>query len=361
MVEAASIMASEIHPSLLRRKIIHFDMDAFYASVEERDDPALRGRPVVVGGSPQSRGVVCTANYIARKFGIHSAMSCARAARLCPEAIFVRPDFAKYSTVSSQIRRVFAQYTGLIEPLSLDEAYLDVTENPQGLYATRIASQIQQEIRDTLKLTGSAGVAPNKLLAKIASDMRKPLGLTVVLPAQALNFIAELPLRKIHGIGAVTEKTLAAHGLHLCRDVWTMDEAQLRAAVGENMAQWLQERSRGIDERPVETERVRKSLGREETFATDIIDVSRLRIELAQIAEGVAADLRQGSMQGRTITLKVRYADFSRITRSQTLSLATDDVGVISQLAQDLLAHTEAGRRKIRLLGISMAKLASTA
>lgn len=348
--------ADPTHPSLLRRKIIHFDMDAFYASVEMRDDPALRGKPVVVGGPPNSRAVVTTASYEARKFGIRSAMPCSQARRLCPQAIFVPPDFAKYSAASQQIRDVFHRYTRLVEPLSLDEAYLDVTDNERGLFATKIARLIQQEIFDTLRLTGSAGVAPNKLLAKIASDMRKPHGLTVVLPEHAQTFMGPLPLRKIHGIGPVTEKRLGEAGLHRCEDVWPYNLDQLTARVG-SMAAWLYDGSRGLDDRPVQTDWVRKSLGREETFAADIMDVERLASELAGIVANVSADLRDEGLKGRTVTLKVRYGDFKRITRSCTLADVTDDEGVIGAVAARLLLATDAGRRKIRLLGVSLSNL----
>lgn len=346
-------MFEEVHHSLFQRKIIHFDMDAFYAAIEIRDDPSLRGKPVVIGGSPDSRGVVCTASYEARRYGIRSAMACAHAARLCPDAIFVRPNFEKYSLVSQQIRSVFSQYTSLIEPLSLDEAYLDVTNNPQGLYAVRIARLVQEEIFDRLGLTGSAGVAPNKLVAKIASDLHKPRGLTVVLPEQVTAFMKSLPLRKIHGVGPVTEKRLLAAGLQTCCDVWALSFADLEARVG-NLASWLYQSSRGLDMRPVETEWVRKSLGRESTFGKDILELPKLRAELAPIAAEVATDLRDEGLRGRTITLKVRYADFTRITRRRSLSEAVDDKATILRLAQDLLYSTEAGRKKIRLLGIAV-------
>lgn len=343
----------DVHPSLLERKIIHFDMDAFYAAIEIRDEPSLRGKPVVVGGSPASRGVVCTASYEARRYGIRSAMACAHVARLCPDAIFIRPNFEKYHRVSQQIRTIFAQYTDMIEPLSLDEAYLDVTNNPQGLFAVRIARMVQEEIFESLGLTGSAGVAPNKLIAKIASDIHKPRGLTVVLPEHVERFMESLPLRKIHGVGPVTEKRLASAGLHNCRDVWALAYPKLEAKVG-SLASWLYEASRGIDTRPVETNWVRKSLGRESTFGADILDPSKLRAELAPIASEVASDLREEGLRGRTITLKVRYADFTRVTRQRSLSEAIDDQATILSLAEHLLEATDAGRKKIRLLGIAV-------
>ncbi len=347
---------SSIHPSLLQRKIIHFDMDAFYAAVEIKHDPSLRGKPLVIGGSPQSRAVVCTASYEARKFGVRSAMSCAQAARLCPQAIFLRPDFEKYSAASRSIHEIFQRYTQQIEPLSLDEAHLDVTHQPQGLYASKIALQIQEAIRDELELSGSAGVGPNKLIAKIASDIHKPLGLTIVTPPQVLRFMEHLPLRRIHGIGPASEKKLNELGLTTCRDVWAMSEYQLETALG-SMGSWLYERSRGIDLRPVDGNRERKSLGKEDTFAEDILDLKRLEAEVLRLSSEVADTLQEEGFVGRTITLKVKYADFQRCTRSHTLAEATDELSLIAGVAQQLLSMTEAGSRKIRLLGVSLSGL----
>lgn len=343
----------DLHPSLLQRKIIHFDMDAFYAAIEIRDNPVLKGKPVIVGGSPNSRSVVCTASYEARKYGIHSAMACAKAARLCKEAIFIEPHFEKYHEASLHIRDVFKKYTALIEPLSLDEAFLDVTQNPEGLYAVTIAKRIQKEIQDGLGLTGSAGVAPNKLIAKIASDIKKPNGLTVVLPEQVTSFMSNLPLRKIHGIGPATEKRLAALGLKVCSDVWKYSLADLSLHFG-NMADWLYEQSQGIDERPVETEWVRKSLGKEETFPVDLLDVFSLKNELTKLSQAVSKHLITDNLKGKTITLKVKYDNFEQITRSQTLEHFIQEDTIIFAVATKLLDKTEAGRRKIRLLGISV-------
>ncbi len=347
---------NSIHPSLLQRKIIHFDMDAFYAAVEVKHDPSLRGKALVIGGSPQSRAVVCTASYEARKFGVRSAMSCAQAARLCPEAIFLRPDFEKYSAASQAIHEVFQRFTPVIEPLSLDEAYLDVTDHAGGLYASKIARQIQEAIQDELQLSGSAGVAPNKLIAKIASDMHKPQGLTIVTPPQVLRFMEYLPLRRLHGIGPASEKRLLELGLVRCGDVWSWSEAQLEAALGQ-MGAWLYERSRGIDLRPVEVARERKSLGKEDTFAEDISDWGRLEEELVRLSEEVAEALERKGLRGRTIVLKVKYADFQRCTRSHSVSEATADRVVIEGIARQLLRMTEAGTRKIRLLGVSVSGL----
>ena len=348
-----------VHPSLLQRKIIHFDMDAFFASVEIRDNPSFADKPLVIGHSPKSRAVVCTASYIARSFGIHSAMPCSQAARLCPQAIFLEPNFQKYREASRQIQAIFAQYTHLIEPLSLDEAYLDVTHNTQGLYATRLARLIQEQIHSELGLTGSAGIAPNKLLAKIASDMHKPKGMTVIMPEQALRFMRNLPLRRIHGIGPASDKRLQQIGLRVCEDVWAWDRERLVTELG-SMGSWLWERARGIDQRPVDTQRERKSLGKEETFAKDVLDKELILVELQSLGLAVAKALKNRGLKGRTVTLKCKYADFIQVTRSQSLAQATDESKIIIEVAAQLLQLTEVGRRRIRLLGVSLANLEET-
>lgn len=330
-------------------------MDCFYAAVEMRDKPSLKGKPVIVGGKPDSRGVVATCSYEARRFGIHSAMASAHAYRLCPQAIFVRPNFEKYRLVSGQIREIFKNYSEVIEPLSLDEAYLDVTGHE--FFATTIARKIKEDIQASTQLTGSAGVAPNKMLAKIASDMNKPNGLTVVQPHQALSFMKNLPLRKINGIGPATEKTLLKHDLHICSDVWKYPEIELREKLGARMGIWLFQRSRGIDDREVKTKRTRKSLGSEDTFARDILDTELLKTEIHRIATGVANSVAKKNLVGKTITLKVKYADFKQITRSRTLPLHTNSVATIVSIANDLLDKTEVGKRAVRLIGISMSKL----
>ena len=349
----------DIHPSLLTRKIIHFDMDAFYASVEVRDNPDLAGKPLVVGGSPNSRGVVCTASYEARKFGVRSAMACSQAYRLCPEAIFVKPDFERYAAESRKIREIFGRYTSIIEPLSLDEAYLDVTDNPFGLRATQIAKRIQDDILNELNLSGSAGVAPNKLVAKIASDINKPKGVTVVMPEQVLKFMGALPLRKIHGIGPATEKRLQKSGFHYCRDLWSWSAAALERELG-NIGPWLYNRTRGIDDRPVRMHRERKSLGKEDTFSVDILDLAQLDKELVTLCLSVEAALKKRGIQGKTIVLKVKYSDFTLLTRSQTIDTATDSIVDILEVTRGLMKVTAAGRKKIRLLGVSLSNLSST-
>lgn len=356
-----------IHPSFLERKIVHVDMDAFYASVEIRDNPNLAGRPVIVGGAPDSRGVVATASYEARKFGVRSAMACSHAARLCPQAIFIRPDFEKYRTVSQRIREIFFRYTHIIEPVSLDEAYLDVTGAPGGLYAVQIAKKIQQTIWDELSLSCSAGVAPNKMLAKIASDLKKPGGISVVLPDQVLEFMRELPLRRINGIGPATEERLAKRGLVKCSDVWSRGMDELAEMFGERMGRWLECRSRGIDERAVQTSRERKSIGCEETFARDVLEMEILHHELAGVARELARRMQKRNLRGKTLTLKIKYNDFTQVTRAETFDEPFGcgnspgdelEIGVVASRIFDaalpLLAKTGAGQRPVRLVGLAV-------
>lgn len=345
-------MQESIHPSLLKRKIIHFDMDCFYAAVEVRDDPRLRGQPLVVGGPPNSRGVVATCSYEARRFGVRSAMSSAMAYRLCPQAIFVPPCFEKYKEASSHIRKIFKRFTDIIEPISLDEAYLDVTGHE--LYAIQIAKQIKEAIRSELSLTGSAGVAPNKLIAKISSDFHKPDGITVVLPQNVLQFMGALSLRKINGIGPATEKRLLNQGFKFCSQLWPSSQEELSERLGDRLGKWLYSRSRGIDEREVRVSRVRKSLGTETTFAKDILDKEILCQELLKLSRKVSDLLIRRKLSGRTVTLKVRYSDFRRITRSHTLDAESNCVEVLYQEALHLIDKTLAGKSPIRLLGITV-------
>ena len=346
-----------IHPSLVARKIIHFDMDCFYAAVEVRDNPELRGKPVIVGGKPGTRGVVATCSYEARKFGIHSAMSSSQAYKRCPEAIFVGTNFEKYRAVSSQIREIFKRYTPIIEPLSLDEAYLDVTGHE--LYATEIAKRVRAEIFKETALTCSAGVGANKLIAKIASDMNKPDGLTVVTPAQSERFMGALALRKIPGVGAVTEKKLSAWGFNRCSDIWPLELAELERQLGRRMATWLYARSRGIDERPVKTERIRKSLSAERTFSEDIHRLAPLKEAIHVICQKVSASLIKKQLKGRTVTLKVKYDDFQQITRSLSVGQYTNDGVAIYELACQLLQKTEVGERAVRLVGVCVGSFES--
>jgi len=340
-----------------QRKIIHVDMDAFYASVEQRDNPQLRGRPVIVGGDPGGRGVVATCSYQARRFGIHSAMSCARAYRLCPQAVFVRPRFAAYREVSMQIREIFHRYTDLVEPLSLDEAYLDVSENKPGIKsATWVAQEIRQQIHQTTGLTASAGVSYNKFLAKLASDMQKPDGLTVVTPEQAQQLIDSLPVRRFHGIGRVTEKRMQNLGILTGADLKQRTRQELGRHFGK-AGGYYYHIARGIDLRPVTPNRVRKSIGKETTLSEDVADIGQMLTILGDLAERVATLLEAKETSGQTITLKVKYADFQTVTRSFTRDEPISDATEMLQLAEELLEKTAAGQRAVRLLGLTISHL----
>jgi DNA polymerase IV len=343
----------------LTRKIIHIDMDAFFASVEQRDRPELHGRPVIVGGNPQSRGVVAACSYEARAFGIHSAMPSGRAYQLCPQAVFLKPRMARYQEVSRQIMALFHRYTPLVEPLSVDEAFLDVTDNHlEEPSATRIAQAIRTAIHAATGLTASAGVSYNKFLAKIASGHNKPDGLTVIPPDRAQPFIAALPIGKFYGVGRVTEKKMQAQGIRTGGDLLRFSRQELVALCGKS-GLFFYDIARGLDQRPVEPDRVRKSIGSETTLPTDILDFIRVSTVLIDLAQQVARILAQKKTGGRTLTLKMRYSDFTTITRSCTTAqgfFAASDI--LAQLPR-LLAATEAGRRKIRLLGITVANLCS--
>jgi len=343
------------------RKIIHVDMDAFYASVEQRDNPALRGLPVVVGGSPASRGVVMAASYEARRYGIHSAMPCARAYRLCPDALFVPPSFAKYQEVSGQIRAIFHRYTDLVEPLSLDEAYLDVTASRTGHpSATRIAQAIKADIRRETHLTASAGVAPNKFLAKIASDEKKPNGLFVIRPHEVAAFVARLPLRKVPGVGEATLRTFEELGLHTCGELARVPLAELTHRFGKRGA-WFHRLAHGIDERPVEPHRERKSVSIEDTFAEDHAEPDWLLERLKELCDGLGRRLRANEVKGRTVTLKLRTSDFQIHTRSHTLDHFTDDPAELLREATALYRQSGLVGRTLRLLGVGVHALEGSA
>jgi len=334
------------------RRIVHLDMDAFYASVEQRDDPKLRDKPVAVGGRPEARGVVAAASYEARVFGVRSAMPMSRAVRLCPDLVIVRPDFERYRQVSGQVMEILRACTPLVEPLSLDEAYLDVTENAWGEpLGSRVAKRLKQEIRERTGLTASAGVAPNKFLAKIASGYRKPDGLTVISPERVEAFLQELPVEALWGVGPVTARKLHKAGILKLTDVRTVDIQVLRDTVG-SLADWLRQLSHGDDPRPVEPHRESKSSSTENTYAEDLTSLDRVREELERMARENAGWLSRNALCARTVTIKVRYADFKTVTRSHTLSVATDDPDVIASWAVELLARTEAGHRPVRLLGV---------
>ncbi|MGH8668778.1 MAG: DNA polymerase IV [Burkholderiales bacterium] len=333
------------------RRIVHLDMDAFYASVEQRDDPALRGRPVAVGGSPEGRGVVAAASYEARAFGVRSAMPMARALRLCPQLCIVAPDFSKYQQVSAQVMAILRSCTDLVEPLSLDEAYLDVTENRWGMgYASLVAKELKRRIREETACSASAGVAPNKFLAKIASGWRKPDGLTVIAPERVERFLETLPIEALWGVGPVTARKLRNAGIEKVTDLRTADPAMLLKTVG-SLAEWLRRLSYGDDPRPVVPDRAAKSASSETTYAEDLQDIDAIREELGRLARETAQWLERKRLAGRTVTIKVRYADFTTVTRSHTLSRPTADADVISSWATELLHRTQAGRRPVRLLG----------
>ena len=315
-------------------------MDAFYASVEQRDDPSLRGKPVVVGGKPDSRGVVAAASYEARQYGIHSAMPCSQAYRKCHQTVFVKPRFEAYKEVSQKIRAIFLQYTGIIEPLSLDEAYLDVTDNNVNQpSATIIAEQIRSEIYQQTGLTASAGVSYNKFLAKIASDINKPNGIKVILPDEGEAFVSELPIGKFYGIGKVTEKNMQQLGILTGSDLKEKSLEFLKQHF-KNSASYFYSVSRGIDDRPVKgTRSPRKSLSNETTFATDIDDIKELHDYLRQLVEEVAEDLKRQQLIGKTVTLKVKYDNFEQVTRSQTFQQAINDDKQIYQVVKTLLTN----------------------
>jgi DNA polymerase-4 len=339
------------------RRILHIDMDAFYASVEQRDDPLLRGQPVVVGGPAASRGVVAAASYEARKFGVRSAMPMAHAVRLCPHLVIVRPEFKKYRAVSSQVFAIYREVTPLVEPLSLDEAYLDVTDNAWALPLGRtVAERLKARIRDETGLTASAGVAPNKFLAKIASGWQKPDGLTVIAPERVERFLQGLPIDALWGVGPVTAARLRAHGIDKLVDVRAIAADDLRAIVG-SLAPWLHQLAQGVDDRPVEPNREAKSASSENTFNRDLTDVDEIRSAVDEMAHDVAAWLGRKQKRARTVTLKVRYDDFTTITRSVTLTPPTDDGAMVAARAVALLDRTEAGTRPVRLLGVGVHNL----
>lgn len=339
------------------RKIIHVDMDAFFASVEQRDHPELQGKPVAVGGSSR-RGVVAAASYEARQFGVKSAMPSVTAKRLCPDLIFVKGSFANYKSISQQINRIFADYTDLIEPLSLDEAYLDVTarcaEHQQT--ATEIAQIIKQRIQDELHLVASAGVSYNKFLAKVASDYDKPDGLYVIRPEQGAVFVEQLPIRAFRGVGPATEQKLKALGITTGLELKQHDIVMLQARFGK-YGRYLYYAARAIDERPVRAQRERKSIGRERTFGEDITDMADIYAELQKIAEDVEARLQQKGQQAMTITLKVKYADFEQITRAHTLLQPIQTAADIMQPVPELIEKTEIPHRPVRLLGLTASHL----
>jgi len=340
-----------------QRKIIHVDMDAFFASVEQRDRPELRGKPLVVGGQPNSRGVVAACSYEARKFGIHSAMPSSRAYRLCPTAIFVPPRIDVYRQVSEQIHEVFWRYASEVEPLSLDEAYLDVTETDllEGS-ATRIAQAVKQDIELSTKLIASAGVSYNKFLAKIASDMDKPNGLYVITPDQGAKFVAKLPVGKFYGVGPATEAKMLKLDITNGEDLRAWNKTDLRAQFGKS-GEYYYHIARAIDHRPVRSTRVRKSLGKETTFEEDIHDISLLTEHINRLAEKVFQRLADKALVAKTVTLKVKYTNFQQVTRAMSSELRITNLSSMQLMLSDLLSRTQAGEKAVRLVGVTASGL----
>ena len=338
------------------RKIIHVDMDAFFASVEQRDDPSLRGRPLAVGGS-SDRGVVAAASYEARNFGVRSAMASVKALRLCPQLVFCKPRFAVYNEVSRQIRAIFLDYTPHVEPLSLDEAYLDVSEDLKGIgSATRIAELIRQRIKQDTGLTASAGVSYNKFLAKLASDQNKPDGLCVIRPGEGTGFVAALPVRRFHGIGPRGAEKMAGLGIETGADLVTKDLVFLRQHFGRQ-ADYLFRAARGIDLRRVKANRPRKSVGGERTFDRDISSGTALRDALERIIAIVWERVIKSKARGRTVTLKLKHGDFTQLTRARSLPRAVADLAEFRRLGHALLDEVLPLPQPVRLMGLTLSAL----
>ncbi len=334
------------------RRILHCDMDCFYAAVHMRDDPALRGKPVVIGGSPEGRGVVAAASYEARAFGVRSALPAARAVRLCPGAVFLKPDFPRYRRESAEVFAIFREFTPTVQVVSIDEAYLDVTEH-LGRWgsATGVAREIRRRVRADRGLTVSVGVGPSKLVAKIASDADKPDGLAVISPRKVRAFLDPLPVRALPGVGPATEARLKKHGFERVAQLRAVDPLRLEALLG-SYGRRLARFAAGVDDRPVRTDRERKSLSSERTYERDLEDPARILGELDRLAEQVATGLAKREIAACTVVVKVRYSDFTTVTRSQTLPAPTADRETLRRVARLLLAKTAAGSRPVRLLGV---------
>ena len=341
-----------------KRKIIHIDMDAFYASIEQRDNPSLKGKPLVVGGSPHGRGVVSTCSYEARKYGIHSAMPCKEAYIRCPYAVFVRPRFYVYKEVSNQIRNIFNRYTDLVEPLSLDEAFLDVTENKKKIKsATIIAKLIKEDIKRETGLTASAGVSYNKFVAKLASDYQKPNGLTVITEDNVQEFLDALPVKKFFGVGKVTERVLKNNGINTGYDLRNTSLEKLEK-IFKNRGLELYNFARGIDNRPVNPTRIRKSIGAETTLIENKnIDDAETVMILDELCEEVAERMAKEDKVAKTITLKIKFEDFKTITRSLSVSDYIRNYDDIRFYAAELLTHVEDSTKTIRLFGVTVSNL----
>ena len=343
-----------------QRKIIHIDMDAFYASVEQRDFPAFRGKPLAVGGTPDGRGVVATASYEARKFGVRSAMSSRQALQLCPDLLFTHPRFEVYKEVSAHVRQIFKRYTDFIEPLSLDEAYLDVTHDKLNIgSAIDIAQQIKDAIKTELDLTASAGVSVNKFVAKIASGMNKPDGLTFIGPSKIIDFLAQLPIEKFFGVGKVTARKMNSLGIFFGRDLKQFSESSLVHHFGK-AGMFYYKIVRGIDNRAVQPNRLSKSIGVEDTFSKDLEDKEDMIGELVKLCSKVEKRMEATQKFGRTITLKVKFSDFQTMTRSKTLPHPIQHGQSIFDLIKELLGTVDLEDRKVRLLGVTCSNFYST-
>ena len=341
----------------LSRKIIHIDMDAFFASVEIRDNPKLKGKPVIIGNDPRKtggRGVVSTCSYEARSFGIHSAMSSKEAYERCPQAIFIPGNYEKYTAVSQQIRAIFKRYTDKIEPMSIDEAYLDVTENKLGIKsAVKIARLIQQDIWQELHLTASAGVSYNKFLAKIASDYQKPCGLTVIMPDDAVSFLQQMDIAKFHGVGKKTVEILHQMGVFTGADLLEISEITLIDRFGR-FGFDLYRKARGIDNSPVKSNRIRKSIGKEKTYSKILNLDEDIKKELTVLSEKVALSLQKHEKTGKIVILKIRYADFSTLTKRKTLEQPTQDSEQVAQNIIQLYETLSDKNKGVRLLGVTV-------
>jgi len=345
------------------RRVIHVDMDAFYAAIEMRERPELRCLPLAIGGSVAGRGVIATANYLAREYGVRSAMPTVQALKLCPELVLLPCRFDFYLQVSQQIFAIFRRYTELVETVALDEAYLDVSHlcKTENLTATKLAQTIKAAILNETRLTASTGVAPNKLMAKLASEHRKPDGMTIITPGQVANFVAQLALIKLPGIGPVTNQKLAAMKLHFCRDITEQVLGKLQQNFGERFTNWLWLRARGIDDRPVKTQRKRKSLGREETFPTNIVSLEDQATMLCQLCEEVSLYLQKHKLRARSLTIKIRFADFQTLSRSWTPQFPYFRLQEIQGDAGVLLKNLWQPDRPVRLLGVSLSNLLEVA
>ena len=341
------------------RKIIHIDMDAFFAAVEQRDFPQYRGKPIVVGGKPNSRGIVAAASYEARKFGIHSAMPASHAYRRCPHAIFVSPRFDAYKSASEAVHAIFRKYTSLVEPLSIDEAYLDVSDSKlRRGSATLLATDIRNEIRRKLRLTASAGISYNKMLAKLASEVNKPNGQFTITPDMAQEWLKQVPIGKFAGIGRATATKMADLNIRTGADLLAWELPQLERRFGK-VGRWYFNMVRGIDDRPVTTHRERKSYGKERTFPQDLSDTAEMLQVLHQLTNQIFEHLTKKSLQAQTITLKAKYPNFQQVTRAHTAESPFKNAQEVHALLPALLAKTEAVKRTVRLLGISFAKIST--